>query len=380
MKKFLPLILFGALVVLAGATKLGNLPVFDPVLDAGKVVGVDGGKYALLTKAGPTGATGNTGASGSTGPTGPQWSTSSQVASAISDETGTGALVFSADATLTGFTSVEYFQGVAGSFTTIDNAALYLQSNDNVWPALQVYRESGSGAGIRILQTGAGVAIDLDLPAAPTRGAIHVDETLAPTLCDFGEFYVESSNHQLYYCSAPNVWSQVAGAGPAGSTGPTGPTGPAWTTCSSLSSSIGGTEHTGSCGSVVLSAAPTLTGSVAVSGSFGVTGAAFSKIPATVTTSGNTATIDWSLGNAIVFSSSGSSGNITFTFSNPQSGGSYVLKLIQGATPRTYTWPANVKWPSAVAPTVTAISGAVDMVSCLYDGSSYLCTFALDVR
>ena len=72
-----------------------------------------------------------------------------------------------------------------------------------------------------------------------------------------------------------------------------------------------------------------------------------------------------------VFDAQGSSGNVTFTFSNPTAGMSYVLQLVQGSTARTYTWPAAVKWPGGTAITVSATNNNVDLVTFFYDGTTY---------
>lgn len=172
------------------------------------------------------------------------------------------------------------------------------------------------------------------------------------------------------------------GGGRAGPRGPTGPTGPAWTTCAELASSI--TNEVGTCGTLggpLLSNSPTVTGTLGVSGSLGVTGQAYVNIPTAGTTAGTGYTVNWATGNGQVFDAQGSSGNVTFTFSNPQAGASYVLKLIQGSSARTYTWPAAVKWPAGIAPVVTTTNDAVDLVSCFYDeASTYRCSFTLDVK
>lgn len=95
-------------------------------------------------------------------------------------------------------------------------------------------------------------------------------------------------------------------------------------------------------------------------------------IPSTVTTGGTTATIDWANGVGQNFDAQGSSGNITFTFSNPASGASYVLLLQQGSTARTYTWPAAVKWLGGTAPTVSTTDNDIDMVTFFYNGTNYI--------
>ncbi len=77
-------------------------------------------------------------------------------------------------------------------------------------------------------------------------------------------------------------------------------------------------------------------------------------------------TIDWNAGNTqhCVLT-----GNVTFTFSNGQSGGSYKLVLKQGGTGSyTVTWPASVRWGSGVAPTLTTTVGKTDYAGFFYNG------------
>jgi hypothetical protein len=61
-------------------------------------------------------------------------------------------------------------------------------------------------------------------------------------------------------------------------------------------------------------------------------------------------------------------GNATLTFTNPASGGRYVLIVKQDATgSRTVTWPAAVLWSGGSAPTLTTTASKVDVISFLYD-------------
>ena len=56
--------------------------------------------------------------------------------------------------------------------------------------------------------------------------------------------------------------------------------------------------------------------------------------------------------------------NVTYTFSNPAASGrasAFILKVIQGATARTITWPSSVDWNAATAPTLTATNDGVDV-------------------
>jgi hypothetical protein len=130
-------------------------------------------------------------------------------------------------------------------------------------------------------------------------------------------------------------------------------------TVSDMVNTLGGAVATGT-GALVRLNSPVFTGNVSVA------------IPSVVTTGGTTATIDWANGNGQVFDAQGSTGNVTFTFSNPASGASYVLKLIQGSTARTYVWPATVKWPGGTAPTVTATNDGIDLCTFFWDGTNYL--------
>lgn len=75
-------------------------------------------------------------------------------------------------------------------------------------------------------------------------------------------------------------------------------------------------------------------------------------------------------------------GNCTFTFTAPATGISVItLKLVQDSTgSRLVTWPATVKWPGGVAPTLTTtLTTGTDLISCYYDGTNYLCNATLNV-
>jgi hypothetical protein len=91
--------------------------------------------------------------------------------------------------------------------------------------------------------------------------------------------------------------------------------------------------------------------------------------------SGTSKTLTWSNGSA---QKSTLTGNVTYTFASPQIGGAYVLRLVQDGTgSRTVTWPAAVKWPGGVAPTLSTAAGAIDLINLYYDGTNYYGTSAL---
>lgn len=84
--------------------------------------------------------------------------------------------------------------------------------------------------------------------------------------------------------------------------------------------------------------------------------------------SGTSDTIDWSLNSS---QKSTLTGNVTYTFSNPQTGGAYVLRVLTGAGSFTVTWPSSVKWAGGSAPTVTTTASRMDLFNFYYDGTNY---------
>jgi hypothetical protein len=102
-----------------------------------------------------------------------------------------------------------------------------------------------------------------------------------------------------------------------------------------------------------------------------VSGQIASTMPSTLTPTGTTQTVDFSTGNVQALSLASATGTVTLTLSNAVAGGAYAIKIIQGATARTLSWPAAVKWPSGTPITLSTASGAVDLVSIFYDGTNY---------
>jgi hypothetical protein len=70
----------------------------------------------------------------------------------------------------------------------------------------------------------------------------------------------------------------------------------------------------------------------------------------------------------------GSTNITSLTFSNGIPGASYLLKVIQGATPRSITWPASVRWPYSLPPILSG-AGKIDLVTFYYDGTNYFGSF-----
>ena len=81
----------------------------------------------------------------------------------------------------------------------------------------------------------------------------------------------------------------------------------------------------------------------------------------TITSSSNAATLNLRDGNSFLHDLTE---NVTYTFSNPAASGKvsmFVLKIIQGSSARTITWPSSVDWAAATAPTLTATNNGVDV-------------------
>lgn len=81
----------------------------------------------------------------------------------------------------------------------------------------------------------------------------------------------------------------------------------------------------------------------------------------TITSSSNAFTINLRLGNVWEHDLTE---NVTYTFSNPGASGTatvFVLKVIQGSTARTITWPASVDWAGGTAPTLSSGNNEVDV-------------------
>lgn len=92
--------------------------------------------------------------------------------------------------------------------------------------------------------------------------------------------------------------------------------------------------------------------------------------------SGAAAAIDWNEGNKqkIVLTD-----DCSLTFATPFGVTTVTLKVEQDvAGSRLVTWPANVKWSSGTAPTLTTTGNAIDIVVFYCDGVNYYGSSALD--
>lgn len=89
--------------------------------------------------------------------------------------------------------------------------------------------------------------------------------------------------------------------------------------------------------------------------------------------SGTTDTIDWGQGN---FQKSTLTGNVTYTFTAPSGPSRLTLLIYTGAGSFSVTWPGTVKWPSSTAPTITTTAAKTDIVTFIYNGTSYYGTYS----
>ena len=123
--------------------------------------------------------------------------------------------------------------------------------------------------------------------------------------------------------------------------------------------------------SATFAAGATFSGAISVTGDSSITGEfiATSLNETYVALSGTTPTVDCEAGNVFALSTTG---NTTFTFSNPPTSGTgygFILKLTAGGT-HTISWPASVDWAAATAPDAPA-SGETDVLGFLtYDGGT----------
>jgi hypothetical protein len=99
-----------------------------------------------------------------------------------------------------------------------------------------------------------------------------------------------------------------------------------------------------------------------------VTGQANGGFTASVGATGATATINWNNGN--VQQATLATGPQPFLFTNGVTGGTYILKVVQG-TAGVISWPLGVKWPGGVNPTQSGTAGYVDVFSFVFDGTLY---------
>jgi len=113
------------------------------------------------------------------------------------------------------------------------------------------------------------------------------------------------------------------------------------------------------------------TGTQTIAGAKTFSGAITAKnyittVPANITAATTTA-LDFSTGNILKVSLGA---NITTLNVTNATAGTYLLEIIQGGT-YTVAFPAAWKWSGGTAPTITATSGKTDIITIVYDGTTY---------
>ena len=91
-----------------------------------------------------------------------------------------------------------------------------------------------------------------------------------------------------------------------------------------------------------------------------------------------TTTVDLSTGN--VFSLKVAANITTLTLKNPPTqSATFVFKLsYSSSTAYTIVWPTTFLWSGGTPPALTCVSGKTDILSIIFDGTNYYCSYALN--
>lgn len=93
------------------------------------------------------------------------------------------------------------------------------------------------------------------------------------------------------------------------------------------------------------------------------------------------AVIDWDLNLAQVAKVTLGGNRSLNAPTNMKDGGTYILRIIQDPTGgRTLSFNSAFKFTSGIAPTLTTGGSAVDLLSCISDGTKMECSMTFDVR
>jgi hypothetical protein len=98
----------------------------------------------------------------------------------------------------------------------------------------------------------------------------------------------------------------------------------------------------------------------------------------TVQTLTDGSTITWNAASGVNASLSLGGTGRTLTISNPIVGQTYHIKIAQNGTGKTIsTWPSGTLWVNGIPPTLSTVSGSVDLVTFYYDGTNYFGDYKL---
>lgn len=116
----------------------------------------------------------------------------------------------------------------------------------------------------------------------------------------------------------------------------------------------------------------TITATSSIVSNSDITAKRFKLTMPLATTAASTTSLDLSTGN--VFTINLVANIATFNLTNPAVG-TYLLKFVQDATgSRTVSFPVAWKWAGGVAPTLTVAASKLDIVTLIYDGTTYYAT------
>lgn len=271
---------------------------------------------------------------------------SANLAAAVTDETGSGALVFATSPTL-----VTPLLGTPTSGTLTNCTGLPISSG--------------------VSGLGANVASFLATPSSSNLATAVTDET---------------GSGALVFATSPSLTTPTLGVASATSINKVAITAPA--TSATLTLADGSTLATSGAYSTTLTATGATNVTLPTSGTLSTLAGSETLSAKTLTTpvvNGYTegvATANTGTAYTIDIATAGVqkltlTGNCTFTFPTATAGKSFLLVLYQDATgSRTATWPAEVRWPGGTAPTLTTTASRADKFVFTADGSVWLASSA----
>jgi hypothetical protein len=86
---------------------------------------------------------------------------------------------------------------------------------------------------------------------------------------------------------------------------------------------------------------------------------------------GTTQTIDWNDGSIVTLNLASATGTVILTLNNPQTASTYLIKVIQGETPRNITFPSGTLQSGGGGVTYAGIADNIDIIALYWDGTNY---------